>query len=36
MSSKHILALLNSHIDGDEEQLLSIAMQIAAQEARPR
>ena len=34
MSSKHILALLNSHIDGDEEQLLSIAMQIAAQEAR--
>lgn len=34
MSTKHILALLNSHIDGDEDQLLSIAMQIAAQEAR--
>jgi SpoVK/Ycf46/Vps4 family AAA+-type ATPase len=34
MSTKHILALLNSHIDGDEEQLLSIALQIAAQEAR--
>ena len=27
-------ALLNSHIDGDEDQLLSIALQIAAQEAR--
>jgi len=34
VSTKHILALLNSHIDGDEDQLLSIAMQIAAQEAR--
>lgn len=34
MSTKHILALLNSHIDGDEDQLLSIALQIAAQEAR--
>lgn len=34
MSAKHILALLNSHIDGDEDQLLSIALQIAAQEAR--
>lgn len=34
MSTKQILALLNSHIDGDEEQLLSIALQIAAQEAR--
>jgi SpoVK/Ycf46/Vps4 family AAA+-type ATPase len=34
MSTKHILALLNSHIDGDEDQLLSLAMQIAAQEAR--
>lgn len=34
MSAKQILALLNSHIDGDEEQLLSIALQIAAQEAR--
>lgn len=34
MSTKHILALLNSHIEGDEDQLLSIALQIAAQEAR--
>ncbi|SMH43324.1 ATPase family associated with various cellular activities (AAA) [Azospirillum lipoferum] len=34
MSTKHILALLNSHIDGDEDQVLSIALQIAAQEAR--
>lgn len=34
MSAKQVLALLNSHIDGDEEQLLSIALQIAAQEAR--
>ncbi|MCP4304561.1 MAG: AAA family ATPase [bacterium] len=34
MSTKHILALLNSHIEGDEDQLLSIALQIAAQDAR--
>lgn len=34
MSSKHLLALLNSHIEGDEEQFLSIALQVAAQEAR--
>lgn len=34
MSSKQILALLSSHIEGDEEQVLSIALQIAAQEAR--
>ncbi|MGO4381443.1 AAA family ATPase [Pseudoduganella sp. RAF19] len=34
MSAKQVLALLSSHIDGDEEQLLSIALQIAAQEAR--
>ncbi len=34
MSTKQILALLNSHIDGDEEQLLSVALQFAAQEAR--
>ncbi len=33
MSSK-IIALLNSHIDGDDEQFLSIALQVAAQEAR--
>ena len=34
MSAKHLLALLSSHIDGDEEQFLSIALQVAAQEAR--
>jgi SpoVK/Ycf46/Vps4 family AAA+-type ATPase len=34
MSTKHLLALLNSHIDGDEEQFLSIVLQVAAQEAR--
>ena len=34
MSTNQILALLNSHIDGDEDQILSIALQIAAQEAR--
>lgn len=34
MSTKHLLALLSSHIDGDEEQFLSIALQLAAQEAR--
>jgi len=34
MSTKQLLALLNSHIEGDEDQLLSIALQIAAQEAR--
>lgn len=34
MAARHILALLRSHIDGDDEQFLSIALQIAAQEAR--
>jgi hypothetical protein len=34
MSTKHLLALLNSHIEGDEEQFLSIALQVAAQVAR--
>ncbi len=34
MSTKHLLALLSSHIEGDEEQFLSIALQVAAQEAR--
>src|ERR1700756_2501981 len=34
MSTKHLLALLNSHIERDEEQFLSIALQAAAQEAR--
>lgn len=34
MSAKQIVALLNSHIDGDEEQFLSLALQFAADEAR--
>lgn len=33
-SAKQIVALLNSHIQGDEEQFLSIALQVAAAEAR--
>jgi SpoVK/Ycf46/Vps4 family AAA+-type ATPase len=33
-ASKHLLALLRSHIDGDNEQFLSVAMQVAAHEAR--
>ncbi len=34
MSAKQIVALLNSHIEGDEELFLSIALQAAAQAAR--
>jgi SpoVK/Ycf46/Vps4 family AAA+-type ATPase len=34
MSTKHLLALLNSHIEGDEDQFLSIVLQLAALEAR--
>lgn len=34
MSTKQIVALLNSHVEGDEEQFLSIALQMAAQHAR--
>jgi hypothetical protein len=34
MSAKQFIALLNSHIEGDEEQFLSIALQVAAREAR--
>lgn len=34
MTIKHILALLDSHAEGDEERLLSIALAIAAAEAR--
>ena len=34
MSTKQLLALLNSHVEGDEENFLSIALQLAAQEAR--
>lgn len=34
MTNKPIAALLTSHIEGDEEQFLSIVLQVAAQEAR--
>ncbi len=34
MTTRQILALLNSHIEGDEDQFLSVALQIAAQQAR--
>lgn len=33
-TSQHIIALLKSHMDGDDEQFLSVAMQVAAKEAR--
>lgn len=33
-ASKHLIALLRSHIEGDDEQFLSVAMQVAAHEAR--
>lgn len=33
-AAKHLIALLRSHIDGDDEQFLSVAMQVAAHEAR--
>src|ERR1700716_435692 len=33
-TSRHIVALLQSHIAGDEERFLSIATQLAAHEAR--
>ena len=33
-TSRHIVALLRSHIDGDEDRFLSVATQLAAHEAR--
>jgi SpoVK/Ycf46/Vps4 family AAA+-type ATPase len=33
-TAKQIVALLNSHLEGDSEQFLSIALQVAAAEAR--
>jgi len=33
-ASRHLIALLKSHIDGDSEHFLSVAMQVAAHEAR--
>lgn len=33
-TSRHVVALLKSYVNGDEERFLSIAMQLAAEEAR--
>ncbi len=33
-TTRHVIALLKSHLDGDDSQFLSVAMQVAAQEAR--
>lgn len=33
-ASKHLIALLRSHIEGDDDQFLAVAMQVAAHEAR--
>src|SRR5262249_28070230 len=33
-ASRHLIALLKSHIDGDTEHFISVALQVAAQEAR--
>jgi hypothetical protein len=33
-SSRHIVALLQCHVEGNDEQFLTIAMQAAASEAR--
>src|SRR5689334_8447017 len=33
-SARHLLALLRTHVQGDEQEFYSVAMQVAAQEAR--
>ena len=33
-TARHILALLKSHLEGDDKEFLSVAMQAAAHEAR--
>ena len=33
-AAKHIVALVRSHVKGDDDQFLSVAMQVAAHEAR--
>ena len=33
-AAQHVLALLKSHLDGDDEEFLAVAMQVAAREAR--
>ena len=32
-ASRHLIALLKSHVDGDDEHFLSVAMHVAAHEA---
>jgi hypothetical protein len=32
--ARHMIALLRSHLDGDDREFLSVAMQAAAHEAR--
>ncbi len=33
-TARHMIALLRSHVDGDDGEFLSVAMQAAAHEAR--
>src|ERR1035441_7725901 len=33
-AARHMIALLRSHLDGDDQEFLSVAMQAAAHEAR--
>ena len=33
-NARHVLALLKTHIRGDDQEFMSVAMQVAAQEAR--
>lgn len=33
-AARHLIALLKSHVEGDEQEFLSVAMQVAAHEAR--
>src|SRR5688500_18853557 len=33
-TAQHVIALLKSHLEGDDDQFLSVAIQVAAQEAR--
>src|SRR5215467_7987228 len=34
MAARHVIALLKSHVQGDNAHFLSVAMQVAAEEAR--
>jgi hypothetical protein len=33
-AARHMIALLKSHLEGDDKEVLSVAMQAAAHEAR--